>query len=153
MGPSWVQSPDANFLSAQTTWSRMTDAYIYLLKVVLELAPTDQRSNILTTRTPGALHPYFFLHMWTNIYHVFYSINWGVFFFIQVRVANMAGTTEAPSPFTSKILPLLKAKSNYTARMQEVELFNEVRVFCSLVLCSSNDSVYVNIFRLDIFVS
>ena len=35
-------------LIAQTSWSRMTDAYIYLLKPVLELAPTDQQS--LTTR-------------------------------------------------------------------------------------------------------
>ena len=47
MGPSYVQSPDTNVLYAQTTWSRTTDAYIYLLKAIFELGPTDQRSDTL----------------------------------------------------------------------------------------------------------
>ena len=32
----------------------MTDAYIYLLKAVLELGPTDQQSDTLTNRTLAA---------------------------------------------------------------------------------------------------
>jgi len=50
IGPSQVQSPDANFLYEQSTLSRMTDAYIYSLNPVLEHGPTDQPSHTLTTR-------------------------------------------------------------------------------------------------------
>ena len=37
IGPSRIQSPDANFIYEQSTVSRMTDAYIYSLKPVLEV--------------------------------------------------------------------------------------------------------------------
>ena len=33
----------------------MTDAYIYSLKPVLKIGPTDQQSDTLTIRTLGAL--------------------------------------------------------------------------------------------------
>ena len=46
--PNQVQSPDADFLYEQATLSRMTDAYIYSLKQVLEHGPTDQQSHTLT---------------------------------------------------------------------------------------------------------
>ena len=37
----------------------MTDAYTFLLKPVLELGPTDQRSYTLTTWTAGAQSQYY----------------------------------------------------------------------------------------------
>ena len=46
-------NPMQKFLYERSSLSRMTDAYIYLLKTVLELGPTDQRSDTLTTRTLG----------------------------------------------------------------------------------------------------
>ena len=54
IGPRQVQSADVNFLCEQSTLSRMTDAYIYSLKPVLELGLTDQQLDTLTTQTVGA---------------------------------------------------------------------------------------------------